>query len=94
MNLRLGLMDGSYQAAVHRTQTLVIKDRGTILYKRTLSRWERRTSHTVHTDYFVVAKRVPRAVREIGERIPHGELHVDFDTSTRTAVLRERWRHL
>jgi hypothetical protein len=93
MSLSLGLLDGSYRAAVFRSNTRVVRDRGIILYKRCLSSWERRESHTTYTDYFVKAKRVPRAVRAIGEAQPTGDLHVEYDTATRTAVARERWRH-
>jgi hypothetical protein len=49
------------------------------------------TGRTAHSDDWQIAKRVPAAVRFIGERAGHG-VEVEWNPVARTATMREPWR--
>lgn len=93
LGLHAGLADGTYQAAVTKTDVAVIFDRGTVLYKRRPGGiWERRVSRTTFSDQWKRVARLPRAVRELGARVSSYGLEIEFDTTSRTATMREPWR--
>lgn len=70
------------------------RGRGTTLYRRAGTSWQRRVSYSDHAETWVTAKRVPKEVREVGEANPPpaGDLQVEFSNITRVAVRRESWR--